>query len=238
MTLTQDQPQHASAGGDLLAVTPLGRFSSTSLPLGTGLAVGTRVPRKSGSVIAALKSVAALAFASPFACSFGLPSFSTGLKSFGRAAVGAHPDRAAVALESLLAAPVVSIWAPNLDGVIIGAGEEHILLRVPPHRLHVLSMRLQKRNTLVFVRLLGVVDPDRAVAAAGCKELTRGAIGHRLHLVLVAAEHGGTLHAQAAWCLGSWYHLPHGDGGIEGGHCQLGAVHIPSQGPHGAAVVL
>ena len=25
-----------------------------------------------------------------------------------------------------------------LDGVIIGAGEEHILLRVPPHRLHVL----------------------------------------------------------------------------------------------------
>mmetsp|Transcript_90669 Transcript_90669/g.234116 ORF Transcript_90669/g.234116 Transcript_90669/m.234116 type:complete len:203 (+) Transcript_90669:209-817(+) len=50
------------------------------------------------------------------------------------------PHRALMGRQRLLAGPVVTVRAPYLDGVVIRAGEEHILTRVPLHHLHILRV--------------------------------------------------------------------------------------------------
>mmetsp|Transcript_111158 Transcript_111158/g.346435 ORF Transcript_111158/g.346435 Transcript_111158/m.346435 type:complete len:214 (-) Transcript_111158:7-648(-) len=139
-----------------------------------------------------------------------------------------------MARERLLAGPVVPVGAPDLDGVIVGAGEEDVLPGVPRDHLYVLGVRLEHRQALVLEGLVRLVDPHGLVPAAGRQEVPRGAEGRGLDLALVAGD--GRHLLEGATTLAALGLLPEGGAGVEGGRDQQVAAGAPGQRPQRAGV--
>mmetsp|Transcript_16067 Transcript_16067/g.51264 ORF Transcript_16067/g.51264 Transcript_16067/m.51264 type:complete len:438 (-) Transcript_16067:124-1437(-) len=208
--------------------------------------IGAPVDREDGALMAPLEHgpghVLAPTVARPEA---NRAVLAAGGKAAAARLDGEAPHSVLVALQEVLARPVVHLLGPDAYRVVVRGRKEEELVRVPLYELYVLRVAGEHRNALEL-ELLGrkdrgrggggrrLPDPNALVARAGGEEGAIVAPGHALDLVLVALERADALPLLGRGTLLAAAALPDDRGGVEAGRGEVAPARRELTGADGA----